>query len=80
MMFIFLYIMFSHFQKMMQIEINFYIIVFKMNIIYFSIKCHRENITVINYLTDLISFLLFLMISDLHSNMLLMHEFTLNEI
>ena len=65
---------------MMQIEINFYVIIFKISIICLNIKCHKENITAINYLTDSINFLLFLMIFDLHSNMLLMHEFTLNKI
>ena len=65
---------------MMQIKINFYIIIFKMSIIYFSIKCHKKNIIIINYLISSINFLLFLMIFNLHNNMLLMHELALNKI
>ena len=65
---------------MMQIEINFYIIVFKMNIVYFNIKCYKENIIIINYLIVSINLFLFLIIFNLYSSMLLMHEFTLNKI
>ena len=65
---------------MMQIEINFYIIIFKMSIICLSIKCYKKNIIIISYLINLINFFLFLMIFNLHSNMLLMHEFALNKI
>ena len=79
-MLIFFYIMFSCFYKIMQIKIDSYIIVFKISIVYFSIKCCKENIIVINYLTVLIDFLLFLIIFNLHSSMLLMHEFALNKI
>ena len=65
---------------MMQIEIDFYIIIFKMSTVCLSIKCHKENIIIINYLISLISFLLFLMIFNLYNNMLLMHESALNKI
>ena len=64
----------------MQIEINFCIIIFKMNITCLSIKCHKENIIAINYLISSINFLLFLIVFNSHSNMLLMHEFALNKI
>ena len=80
MMFIFFYIMFLCFYEMMQIEINLYIIIFKMSIIYLSIKCHRESIIVISYLINSINFLLFLMVFNSHNNMLLMHKSALNRI
>ena len=65
---------------MIQIEINFYIIIFKMNIVYLNIKCYKKTIIIINYLIVSISFLLFLIIFNLHNNMLLMHKSTLNKI
>ena len=80
MIFIFFYIIFSCFHEMTQIEIDFYVIVFKINTVCFNIKCHKKSITAISYLIDFISFLLFLIIFDLHSSMLLMHEFALNKI
>ena len=79
-MFIFFYIMFLYFHEIMQIEINFCVIIFKISTVYFNIKYYKKIIIIISYLISLISFFLFLIIFNLHSSILLMHEFTLNKI